>query len=87
MGYQPIDDGGYLSRDKVEYFLDVRDGVFFGLILLNPTGKWRIRFDMRSESYKVDLQHKGLIFKKWICEDGIYFRDPPFIMEFDCNEK
>lgn len=76
---------GQLSQDKVEYFSI--DGVYFRLELLKPTGKWRIRYDMAFDSYKVDLQHKGLFFKRWICEDFIFLRNPPLNIEFDCNEK
>jgi hypothetical protein len=87
MGYQPIDNGYFSPRDKVEYFSNVRDGVYLGLRLLKPTGKWRIRFDIYEQSYKIDLQHKGFFFKRWICEDEIYLRNPPLNIEFDCNKK
>lgn len=85
MGYQPIKSGGH--RSKVAYFSDYNGMFERSFKLLKPTGKWRIRFDVSSESYKVDLQHKDLIFKRWICEDDVYFRDPPLNAEFDCNER
>ena len=51
---------------------------------LKPTGKWKLVTNAY-ESNALYIQHKGWIFKTWIHEADICFRDCENEIIFDCG--
>ena len=49
-----------------------------------PTGKWKIESGPYYKD-KMFIQHKGLIFKRWLSEDIISFRPKVTSTVFSCG--
>lgn len=53
---------------------------------LNPTGRWKLESGPRFDNMLL-IEHKGLIFKRWVCEDEIVFRSERKSVINQCNCK
>jgi len=41
-----------------------------------PTGRWAVRTDPAWNEAKLFMEHWGLIFNRWVCEDELELRLP-----------
>lgn len=53
---------------------------------LNPTGKWRISYGSYYNMPMLEIQHRGILFTKWISEDEITERYPELNFHNVCGE-
>ena len=52
---------------------------------LNPTGRWKLETGPFYDGYKLFIEHKGWIFRRFICEDEIHFRPARTETIFSCH--
>lgn len=61
------------------------DAYWYEFKLLNPTGKWRIVYELSSNVPKLEIEHKNWLLKEWISEDSIEWLTPKRVIENTCN--
>jgi hypothetical protein len=71
-------------KKLVPYFIEMEPEWGYSLHLLKPTGKWKL-VNGPYEDNMIYVQHKGLIFKRWIREDDIKFYPEQTEEIFNCR--
>lgn len=74
---------------KVPYIEKLTDVImghaFYKQIPLRPTGRWRLVTGPDVEGYRLDIEHQGRFFKRWIHEYEIGWDNEITVTVFKCN--
>lgn len=62
------------------------DGYFVEYVPIDPTGKWRLRTSPYWDGVTMDIQVRGGMFKRWVNEDAVVFRQARTCVEFSCHD-
>ena len=60
------------------------DGVYY-YDTFNPSGKWRIVYSPDFDDPVLELEHQGWLFKSWVSEYDLEFRNKHQIFENTCT--